>query len=60
MKKATRKLSLSRETLRSLEESTLRLPLGGAVTQVDCTQVNGSCFSMHLTCFCTRVIACTA
>ncbi len=58
MKKTTKKLSLSRETLRNLEESTLLLPLGGAVTQIDCTRANASCVSTQPTCFCTRLVPC--
>ena len=56
MKKTTRKLSLNRETLRHLEDNSLILPVGGAVTQVDCTLVNGSCISTHPTCFCTAAV----
>jgi hypothetical protein len=59
VKTTTKKLILSRETLRNLEESTLRMPLGGAVTRVDCTQVHGSCVSTRPTCFCTAAVTCT-
>ncbi|HSS78420.1 MAG TPA: hypothetical protein VLV54_16960 [Thermoanaerobaculia bacterium] len=59
MRKTTKKLTLNRETLRNLEENTLTLPVGGDVTQVDCTQVNGSCVSTHPTCFCSAAVACT-
>ncbi|HEX3551611.1 MAG TPA: hypothetical protein VIA62_00100 [Thermoanaerobaculia bacterium] len=59
MKKTTKKLSLNRETLRNLAKGTLHMPVGGAVTQIDCTQLaNGSCFSTHPTCFCTRLVPC--
>ncbi len=61
MKKTARKLNLSRETLRHLEEGTLPRVLGGAVTQVDCTLVNGSCISTAPTCFnCSTAAACSA
>ncbi|HEX4963753.1 MAG TPA: hypothetical protein VF173_23200 [Thermoanaerobaculia bacterium] len=56
MKKTVKKLALSRETLRNLEDSTLLSPVGAAVTQVDCTLVNGSCISTRPTCFCTAAV----
>ena len=56
MKKTARKLNLSRETLRHLEEGTLPSVIGGAVTQVDCTRANASCISTAPTCFCTQAI----
>ncbi len=59
MKKTRKKLALSRETLRHLEENTLMRLAGGAVTDVDCTLVVGSCISTHPTCFCTAATACT-
>ncbi len=52
MKKTTRKLSLSRETLRHLEESTLPQVIAGAFTQI--------CATAQATCRCpSQVIACT-
>lgn len=54
MKKTARKLNLSRETLRHLEEGTLPRVAGAAVTQVDCTRANASCVSTAPTCFCTQ------
>lgn len=52
MKKTTRKLSLSRETLRHLEESTLPEVIAGAATQI--------CFTVQATCTCPSIrIACT-
>ncbi len=52
MKKTTRKLSLSRETLRHLEESTLPEVIGGAATQI--------CATVKATCRCpSEQIACT-
>lgn len=59
MRKATKKLALSRETLRNLEESTLIGVIGGAVTKVDCTGGNESCVSTRPSCFCSAVVACT-
>jgi hypothetical protein len=67
MRKSLKKLALSRETLRSLEDGAVRQVLGGAVTQVDCTLVNGSCISTAPTCFncsaaaanCSAAVACT-
>jgi hypothetical protein len=59
MRKSLKKLALSRETLRSLEDGTVRQVLGGAVTQVDCTLVNGSCISTRPSCFCSAAVACT-
>ncbi len=56
MKKTARKLNLSRETLRHLEEGTLPRVAGAAVTQVDCTRVNGSCISTAPTCFCSQAV----
>jgi hypothetical protein len=56
VKKTTKKLTLNRETLRHLEENTLVAPVGGAVTQVDCTLRNGSCISTRPTCFCTSAV----
>jgi hypothetical protein len=56
MKKTARKLNLSRETLRHLEEGTLPAVVGAAVTQIDCTRANGSCISTAPTCFCTQAI----
>ena len=50
MKKTTKKLSLSRETLRSLEENALQEVAGG-VTKIDCSNT-GSCFSTSPTCLC--------
>jgi hypothetical protein len=50
MKKSTKKLALSRETLRSLEETTLQDVIGGAATRIDCSNT-GSCFSTSPTCF---------
>jgi hypothetical protein len=54
MKRTTKKLALSRETLRNLEETAAREAAGGAgpvtVTQFDCT-ANGACISGHATCF---------
>jgi hypothetical protein len=49
MKKTAKKLSLSRETLRSLEETALQEVAAGGVTKIDCT---GSCVSTAPTCFC--------
>jgi hypothetical protein len=60
MRKSSKKLALNRETLRSLEDSAIREALGGAVTQVDCTLVNGSCISTRPSCFnCSAAVACT-
>ncbi|HEY3568948.1 MAG TPA: class I lanthipeptide [Thermoanaerobaculia bacterium] len=51
MKKTAKKLSLSRETLRSLEETALQEVAGG-VTKIDCSNT-GSCVSTTPTCvFC--------
>jgi hypothetical protein len=60
VKKTAKKLTLNRETLRHLEENTLMAPVGGAVTQVDCTLVYGSCISTHPTCrpVCSAAVAC--
>ena len=60
MRKTTKKLTLNRETLRHLEENTLVAPIGGAVTQVDCTLVVGTCVSTHPTCTCSAAVTCTA
>jgi hypothetical protein len=57
MKKTAKKLSLNRETLRHLEENTLMSPYGGAVTDVDCTLVNGSCISTSCAAVCTTRVA---
>jgi hypothetical protein len=59
MRKSLKKLALSRETLRSLEDGTIRQVVGGAVTKVDCTFVNGSCVSTAPSCFCSAAVACT-
>lgn len=60
MKKTTRKLSLSRETLRHLEEGTLPKMIAGAATQIDCSFCVTSCVTVRATCRCTSVqIACT-
>lgn len=56
MKKTAKKLSLSRETLRYLEEGSLSSAIGGAVTRIDCTGGNASCVSTAPTCFCTQAI----
>jgi hypothetical protein len=60
VKKTIKKLTLSRETLRHLEENTLGAPIGGAVTQVDCTFVIG-CVSKRLSCLtdCSAAVNCT-
>ncbi|HSS48828.1 MAG TPA: hypothetical protein VLX28_07770 [Thermoanaerobaculia bacterium] len=59
MRKTTKRLTLNRETLRHLEENMLVAPVGGAVTQVDCTLVVGSCISTHPTCFqCSAAVVC--
>jgi hypothetical protein len=60
VKKTRKKLTLNRETLRHLEENTLMAPVGGAVTQVDCTFVIG-CVSNRLSCRpdCSAAVACT-
>ncbi|HEY0515026.1 MAG TPA: hypothetical protein VGH73_24235 [Thermoanaerobaculia bacterium] len=52
MKKSTKKLALSRETVGNLETSALRAAGGSGVTvtQFDCT-ANGACVSGHATCF---------
>ncbi len=42
MKRSMKKLSLSRETLRSLEEGHLK-SVGGAATQVDCSFIVTGC-----------------
>lgn len=57
MKKTRKKLTLSRETLRHLEENTLMAPVGGAVTDVDCTLVVGSCISTSCAAVCTTRVA---
>ncbi|HEV7504395.1 MAG TPA: hypothetical protein VGS07_05765 [Thermoanaerobaculia bacterium] len=53
MRKTKKRLTLNRETLRHLEENTLMAPYGGAVTDVDCTLVNGSCISTSCAAICT-------
>ena len=60
MRKTAKKLTLNRETLRHLEENTLMAPVGGAVTQVDCTLVVGSCVSTHPSCapVCSAAVVC--
>ena len=57
MKKTRKKLTLNRETLRHLEEGSLRAPRGGAVTDVDCTFVVGSCVSTSCAAVCTTQVA---
>jgi hypothetical protein len=44
-----KKLSLSRETLRSLEEGQLK-SVGGAATQVDCSFIVTGCATHHVDC----------
>jgi hypothetical protein len=51
MRKSLKKLSLTRETLRRLEENVL-LDVNGGVTNVDCTRDNASCISTLPSCFC--------
>lgn len=61
MRKSSKKLTLNRETLRSLEDGAVRQVLGGAVTQVDCTLVVGSCISTAPSCFnCSAAVVCSA
>jgi hypothetical protein len=60
VKKTTKKLALSRETLRTLGETTLVEVAGAAVTKIDCTRPNASCISTAPTCFnCSAAVACT-
>jgi hypothetical protein len=60
MRKSSKRLALNRETLRSLEEGAIRQVAGGAVTQVDCTLVNGSCISTAPSCFnCSGAAVCS-
>jgi hypothetical protein len=53
MKKTAKKLSLSRETLRHLEEGTLPKTIAGAATQIDCSFCYTSCVTVRATCLCT-------
>jgi hypothetical protein len=57
VKKTRKRLTLNRETLRHLEENTLMALVGGAVTDVDCTFVNGSCISTSCAAVCTTRVA---
>lgn len=62
MKKTAKKLTLSRETLRHLEEGTLPKAIGAAIvaTQVDCSFCVTSCTTtptVRTTCRCTAVAA---
>ncbi len=61
MKKTAKKLTLSRETLRHLEEGTLPKAIGAAIvaTQVDCSFCVTSCVTptLRTTCRCTAVAA---
>lgn len=56
MKKTAKKLSLSRETLRHLEEGTLPKTIAGAATQIDCSFCVGSCLTVRATCVCTAAV----
>ncbi len=49
MKRSLKKLSLSRETLRSLEEGQLKT-VGGAASQVDCSFIVTGCATKHVDC----------
>jgi hypothetical protein len=49
MKRSLKKLSLSRETLRSLEEGHLKA-VGGAASQVDCSFIVTGCATKHVDC----------
>jgi len=60
MKKTAKKLTLSRETLRHLEEGTLPKAIGAAAaTQIDCSFCVTSCTTptVRTTCRCTAVAA---
>ena len=59
MKKTAKKLTLSRETLRHLEEGTLPKTIAGAATQIDCSFCVNSCITptLRTTCRCTAVAA---
>jgi transcriptional regulator with GAF, ATPase, and Fis domain len=50
MKRSLKKLSLSRETLRSLEEGQLRRVGGAATQQVDCSFIVTGCATHHVDC----------